>query len=452
MDATELDGPSIDSPVDTTNDLSPQIIEDVRPASPVVEHSTNSSNTTNENSSASGLLYEDNFHSLLVPSELSTIRHPKEAAAKLGIAIDELIRKNGYKTLDEGKEFRFRWDNTSAYYLAKNCLQIGPFLGFENLKPNSSSKLEPSSLISLKWCCIWYNLLLSIKFKDKRVPTESQLRTKFKYLMEIANTKINAITTGDERNPCAITGDDKTDEIIEDLMKLKNAADDRRTELPKLEMQRQSQKRALCYKSQKRDLCNKSQKRALCTNSLPQVAQNLEQTNSDSSFSPINDVKAPNVRTIIKRPRVNRSMIKRPRVNRSMIKRPRVNHSIEDMRSDAQLLHVSAGIQLITSHMLQSLMAAFGDMKQAGQEKNEKIQKAEEEKVALQMLFEERKIKIAEEKLAIEREKIAFEKHKFDISQVAIISSVLLGNKDKSASINVDVEKLLLKTLGSLTG
>ncbi|SCU84558.1 LAMI_0C07954g1_1 [Lachancea mirantina] len=121
---------------------------------------------------------------------------------------------------------------------------------------------------------------------DKIIPTEAQMKTRFKFLVDGAYAKTYAITTGDERNPFSVTGVDKIDGILGDLARLKNAADKQRAVTQKQEIERQR--------------CKRNIGQTMSNNSLPQVVQNLDSSESKSS-SAIDDVSVINVSTITKK-------------------------------------------------------------------------------------------------------------------------------------------------------
>ncbi|CAR23192.1 KLTH0E03366p [Lachancea thermotolerans CBS 6340] len=130
---------------------------------------------------------------------------------------------------------------------------------------------------------------MSIEFENHVISTEGQLKSRFKYLLECAYLKFFKVTTGDERNPFAFTGDDKVDNMLESLARLKNDAETRRSEIQKLEVERQRNRKNIGQ--------------AVCDYSMPIVEENLDASESESSLSAIDDVNKPNRRTI-KRKRV----------------------------------------------------------------------------------------------------------------------------------------------------
>ncbi|CEP63524.1 uncharacterized protein LALA0_S08e04456g [Lachancea lanzarotensis] len=440
MDATEedepYDRPTNDRTIDSVNSDS-RMMEIESADSSQMENSTTileqSSNTTADKSRDGKQPYQQNYHKLIIPEELSTVRFPKRASAKLVQAIQQEIRKNDYKTSDDGKEFRFRWDNTATYFLAKYCCEIGPFLGFENLQPEPSFKLETSTLISLKWSCVLYNLLMSVKFKGNTVPTELQLKTRVKYLVDNANLKILAVTNGDKRNPCTLTGDDKTDELVNDLARLKNAADKRRTEIQTLVTQRQSNKRDVGS--------------ALCNYALPEVVQNAGSPESEKSSPATDDVNAIDVPTNAKRRRVN----------------PAAAALFTDLENSIHVLR--SEMQQDRSSLLESLRTMLDGIKQGEQEKialekerialeKEKMAQniaLEREKIVQNMALEREKIaqNIALEKekiaqnTALEREKIALENGKIKSSQMASMMTAYLQYNEKFESSNPDLAKFI---------
>ncbi|SCU94572.1 LAFA_0F22628g1_1 [Lachancea sp. 'fantastica'] len=410
MEGTENNEQSNALPADRTIASSSRMIQVEGAGTSPVENSSiskQSSNIATHNSREQSQLYEQNYHSRIIPGELSSLRCPKSANSQIVKAMEEEIKRNHYKTSDDGKEFRFRWDNTSTYYLAKNCCEIGPFLGFENIKPEPSFKLETSSLISLKWSCVLYNLLMSIKFKGNIVPTELQLKTRVKYLVDSANNKIIAGTTGDEKNPCTITGDDKTDELIEDLAKLKNAADTRRTEIQKLDAQRQSYKRDIG--------------KALCNNSLPQVMQDRQATDLERSFSATDDVNAPNMRTISKRRRVNGA---------ASALLSDVENSNSSIHSELQQDHIT-----LLGHF-ETVLNSMNQAKQVEMALEKEKIALEREKIALEMELEK-------EKIALEREKIALEKEKVKNLRVTSLMTTYLQYHEKLENTSPELAKLI---------
>ncbi|KAM3163043.1 hypothetical protein ACU8KH_03311 [Lachancea thermotolerans] len=236
-------------------------------------------------------LYLEYFHSAIITEELGLIKHLKRAHGKMIKAIQELIRVKGYRSADSGKEYRFKWTDNATYYLLKYCLEIGPFYGFEHLKRPSLTKLEQSSLISLKWSCVWYDLLMTLKFENSIIPTESQIKSKCRYLLDNAHPKLFAVTTGDERNPFSFTGVDKVDNILEMLTRLKNDAEQRKVEIQKLETDRQNNKRTLGQ--------------MLCSNSIPSVTEGLSNSDSEEPSS-IDDINQPNSITMRRNKRTGR--------------------------------------------------------------------------------------------------------------------------------------------------
>ncbi|CEP61241.1 uncharacterized protein LALA0_S02e09912g [Lachancea lanzarotensis] len=166
---------------------------------------------------------------------LNTIRDLKTAQLQINAAINELMEEMDYKSADNDKKYKFKWSTASTYNLLKYCYEIGPFYGFENCNDPSLRKLEQSSFISLKWGCVWYDVLRSLDFPSQIVPTELQCKTRFKYLLEQAHSRL---FIGDIKKPFVLTGVPRVDSILEKVTKLKYEAEERKTLLQKFEGQR----------------------------------------------------------------------------------------------------------------------------------------------------------------------------------------------------------------------
>ncbi|SCU82806.1 LAFA_0D00166g1_1 [Lachancea sp. 'fantastica'] len=225
------------------------------------------------------------FHSAIITEDLATIRNPSLSQKRMADAIGELVSIKGYKSTDNGKEYTFRWTDKSTYYLVKYCNEIGPFYGFEGLKSPRVKKLERSSVISLKWSCILYDLLLSLEFENNIIPTESQIKQKCRDLTEYAHPRLFAVTSGDEKNPLPLTGADKIDNMVEQLCRLKNEA-----EVTKAEFH----KRATDHRRNKR-----TAGQMLCSNSIPSVIESLVHLDSVEQSS-MGDVNQSNTITVKK--------------------------------------------------------------------------------------------------------------------------------------------------------
>ncbi|CEP62245.1 uncharacterized protein LALA0_S05e01134g [Lachancea lanzarotensis] len=200
------------------------------------------------------------FHTAIINEDLAGIKSLQLAQAKMAQTIQELIHKRCYKSSDDGYDHRFRWTDDATFYLLKFCYDIGPFYGFESLKTCSSKKLEQSNLISLKWTCIWYDILMTLKFEDGRVPTELQPKTKCRYLLANAIPKLSVVTTGDERIPFSFTGVNKVDNMLEELCRLKLDAEARKVEVQKLDADQRNNKRTASQ--------------MLCPKGIPSIVQN----------------------------------------------------------------------------------------------------------------------------------------------------------------------------------
>ncbi|SCU78922.1 LANO_0A04478g1_1 [Lachancea nothofagi CBS 11611] len=179
-----------------------------------------------------GLQYH---HQEVLVQELNTIRDLKGAQMMITHAINTVLREMSYKSADDDKKYKFKWSSVSTYNLLKYCYDIGPFYGFENGKDPSLRKLEQSSFISLKWGCVWYDVLRSVDFPNKIVPTELQCKTRFKYLLEQAHSRL---FIGDLKKKFVLTGVPKLDNMLEKVTRLKYEAEERKTELQKFEGQR----------------------------------------------------------------------------------------------------------------------------------------------------------------------------------------------------------------------
>ncbi|CUS22786.1 LAQU0S06e05974g1_1 [Lachancea quebecensis] len=282
-------------------------------------------------------LFLEYFHCTIISDDLSTIRDPKRANMKMAKVIRELIKNKKYKSSEDGKNYKLKWDNSSTFYLLKYCYEIGPFLGYESLKSKALGKIEQSSLMSLKWSCIWFNLLLSIEFENYVISTKGQLKSRFKYLLECAHPKIFTVTTGDERNPFAFTGDEKANNMLESLARLKNDAEAPRSEIQKLEVERQINKRNVGW--------------AICNNSITNVVENLDASESESSLSVIDDVNRP-----------NRRRIKRKRAPEPPWNLPLVNH-IRNSPCETSLITDQLNLALTIS-----ITQSVEDMKRKDQE------------------------------------------------------------------------------------
>ncbi|SCU91492.1 LAFA_0F04082g1_1 [Lachancea sp. 'fantastica'] len=175
------------------------------------------------------------FHQEVLQQELNTIRDLKTAQLQIDAAISELMQELDYKSADDDKKYKFKWSTASTYNLLKYCFDIGPFYGFENGKDPSLRKLEQSSFISLKWGCVWYDVLRSAEFPSQVVPTELQCKTRFKYLLEQAHSRL---FIGDIKKQFILTGVPRVDAILEKVTKLKYEAEERKTLLQKFEGQR----------------------------------------------------------------------------------------------------------------------------------------------------------------------------------------------------------------------
>ncbi|SCU94032.1 LAME_0F05842g1_1 [Lachancea meyersii CBS 8951] len=175
------------------------------------------------------------YHQEVLAQELSLIRDLKTAQLQITGAINELMREMDYKSADDDKKYKFKWSTVSTYNLLKYCYDIGPFYGFENGKDPSLRKLEQSSFISLKWGCVWYDVLRSADYSSQIVPTELQCKTRFKYLLEQAHSRL---FIGDIKKQFILTGVPRVDAILEKVTKLKYEAEERKTVLQKFEGQR----------------------------------------------------------------------------------------------------------------------------------------------------------------------------------------------------------------------
>ncbi|CEP62933.1 uncharacterized protein LALA0_S06e07250g [Lachancea lanzarotensis] len=211
------------------------------------------------------------FHSAIVSEDLATIRNPRLSQAKMADAIRELVRRRGYKSADHGKEYKFRWSDDSTYCLIKYCREIGPFYGFEHLKSPTVKKLERSSFISLKWSCILYDLLMSLEFEGNVVPTETQIKQRYRYLTESMHAKLIAVPTGHQRSSSSLTGAEKVDIMLKRLLKLKNDSEKSRTLL---------RNRAADQRTKKR-----TAGQMLCSSSNPCVIESIDHTDSEEKSS-----------------------------------------------------------------------------------------------------------------------------------------------------------------------
>ena len=108
---------------------------------------------------------------------------------------------------------------------------------------------------------------MKLHFENSIIPTESQIKSKCRYLLDNAHPKLFA---GDEQNRFSFTGVDKVDNILEMLTRLKNDAEQRKVEIQKLEADRQNNKRTL--------------DQTLYSNSIPSERESL--SNFDSEESP----------------------------------------------------------------------------------------------------------------------------------------------------------------------
>ncbi|SCU80535.1 LADA_0B08086g1_1 [Lachancea dasiensis] len=175
------------------------------------------------------------YHQEVLVQELNTIRDLKGAQAQMVNAVNELLRAMGYRSADDDKKYKFKWSSVSTYNLLKYCYEIGPFYGFENGKDQTLRKLEQSSFISLKWVCVWYNVLRSVDFPSRVVPTELQCKTRFKYLLEQAHSRL---FVEEAKKDFILTGVPRLDLMLEKVTNLKYEAEERKADLQKFEGQR----------------------------------------------------------------------------------------------------------------------------------------------------------------------------------------------------------------------
>ncbi|SCV02028.1 LAMI_0G15280g1_1 [Lachancea mirantina] len=168
---------------------------------------------------------ETNGHNELAPAkisheDLSKIRNFKQAQESILEDLHKLKEDGQLRTSDEDRKTKFKWTDETTLALLQNCFEIGPFYGFENIKLSSQRKLERSSLISLKWTCIYYNMVRCTKFENGIIPTELQLKNKLKYMLDLAMPKIF-----DETETFEVTGNPHIDSVLMGLARAKSEAD-----------------------------------------------------------------------------------------------------------------------------------------------------------------------------------------------------------------------------------
>ncbi|SCU92461.1 LAMI_0E10550g1_1 [Lachancea mirantina] len=387
-------------------------------------------------------LFLNHFHAAIIREELSTIRNPKAACSKLTKTMRKLIQANNYKSIEDGKEYKYKWNSISTYYLLKNCYEIGPFLGFENLRNNSSPKLEQSSLMSLKWCCVLYNLLMSMPFEDKIIPTEAQLKTRFKYLLDGAHAKIYTSTTGDKKIPFSMTGVDKIDRILEDLTRLKNKADKQRILLQKQEIERQNRKNSIG--------------RTISNDGPPRLAKKIDDSDFDGSLSRVHDANALDSKAISETPMPS---LRAVATVVDALLRPLSFDAAASTGNFATLLNQSMQNQ----HEQEDVRVRLREREIVVQETMVPIERDKLQLSRDELQLEKDKLQLEREKLQLEREKLKLERERLDFQKEKLKSdekrlhflkvvtlSQFYGDSKSPVKPLPDIETLLQEQLLSL--
>lgn len=127
--AENLDIPPSPSPQENPAEINPDVLG---AQSGSLRHTRHLAGTEPQIAMEQNELFLEYFHSTIITDEFSNIRDPKRANMKMAKAIRELIKNKKYKSLEDGKQYKFKWDNGSTFYLLKYCYEIGPFLGYES--------------------------------------------------------------------------------------------------------------------------------------------------------------------------------------------------------------------------------------------------------------------------------------------------------------------------------
>ncbi|SCU85006.1 LANO_0C03070g1_1 [Lachancea nothofagi CBS 11611] len=100
----------------------------------------------------------DHYLWAIILEELSVRADPRNAQIRNLKAVLEEIKKQEYRTAEDGRTASLSELLMLICYILKHCHRIGPFYGYENLEYSSFTKSDRSSLIALKRICIWLEL------------------------------------------------------------------------------------------------------------------------------------------------------------------------------------------------------------------------------------------------------------------------------------------------------